>query len=119
MTPEGAILKQIMDWLAAKHVLAFRMNTGGMRYGENRLMRFGVPGMADILAFPHHIGRRLGLMPGEDFATVEVVVPCWIECKAAKGKQSALQASFQAQVEGEGHRYVLARSVDDVEAALR
>jgi hypothetical protein len=42
----------------------------------------------------------------------------WIEVKSATGKQSELQKSFQAQVEAEGHRYIVARSIEDVEAAL-
>jgi len=46
-------------------------------------------------------------------------VPLWIECKAAKGKQSELQKSFQEQVEREGHRYIVARSIEDVEQALK
>jgi hypothetical protein len=45
-------------------------------------------------------------------------LPVWIECKDSKGKQSDLQKSFQAQVEAEGHKYIVARSIEDVEAAL-
>lgn len=113
MTPEGAVLRQILDWLAAKHILAFRMQVGGMA-GENSgkkwFMRFGTPGMADILAFPRSLSKN---------AYLDITLPpLWIECKAAKGRQSELQKSFQAQVERDGHRYIIARSVDDVEATL-
>lgn len=38
----------------------------------------------------------------------------WIECKSAKGKQSEAQATFQAAVEANGGRYILARSEVDV-----
>ena len=69
--------------------------------------------MADILAFPKHwIDQGLG------HGHWEYETACWIECKAERGVQSELQKSFQEQVEREGHRYVIARSVDDVEAAL-
>ena len=51
MTPEGFIQDLILDWLAAKHILAFRMNTGALKI-DKRYVKFGVKGMADILAFP-------------------------------------------------------------------
>ena len=47
---EAAIQRCIMDYLAAEHILAFRQNTGQAKMGE-RFVRFGVKGMADILAF--------------------------------------------------------------------
>ena len=114
MTPEGYILDSIMDWLAAEHILAFRMPVGGAHV-TGGYMRFGVKGMADILAFPqikiysNTIGSAALITP----------LPVWIEVKTAKGVQSEFQKSFQAQVEAEGHRYVLARSVDDVMASLK
>src|ERR1700683_4952276 len=103
---ESEIQKAILDYLAAKHVMAFRMNTGAMQSeynGKKRFMHFGTPGMADILAFP------VIRLPIEGYATKRIV-PTWIECKAPKGKQSELQKSFQAQVEAEGHRYGICRS---------
>jgi len=42
----------------------------------------------------------------------------WIEVKAPKGIQSELQRSFQLQVESHGHRYILARSLEDVTSLL-
>lgn len=120
-TGEGAIQRAILQYLAARHVLAFRMNTGAVHSeykGKSRFMRFGVPGMADILAFPKiqqsditGYGRGAGLI-------YEVPAIMWIEVKAENGKQSELQKSFQKQVEEQGHRYILARSIEDVEAAL-
>ena len=107
MTPEGFIQDLILDWLAAKHILAFRMNTGALKI-DKRYVKFGVKGMADILAFPRY---RWELQ-------WEYTVPLWIEVKSEKGKQSAEQKSFQEQVEADGHHYVVARSVEDVEAAL-
>jgi hypothetical protein len=116
-TPEGQILKAIMDWLAAKHILAFRQNSGSLRNPAGKPIRFGVPGMADILVF-QRCEFRLGAN-GESIVLAQTIRPLWIECKAAKGKQSELQKSFQAQVESEGHKYVVARSIEDVEEALR
>jgi hypothetical protein len=46
-------------------------------------------------------------------------LPIWIEVKAADGKQSELQKSFQQQVEEHGHTYILARSLEDVTAVIK
>jgi hypothetical protein len=100
---EAQLQAVILDWLAAVGILAFRMNVGAIvkedASGKKRTIRFGVLGMADILAFPR--GRI-----------------CWIEIKAPDGRQSQWQRSFQAQVERHGHRYVLARSLEEVQDAL-
>lgn len=109
--PESAVLKAVLEYLTAKHILAFRTNTGAMKAeynGKARFIKFGTPGMADVLAFPPGIWRKVSQPP-----------ILWIECKSSVGKQSDLQKSFQAQVEAEGHRYIVARSIEDVTAALR
>ena len=93
-TPESLVLSSILSFLAAFRVLAFRMQTGVAKFGP-RIVRFGVVGMADVLAFP---GNRV----------------LWIECKAKDGRQSYEQKNFQQVVEAEGHGYILARSIDDV-----
>ena len=110
-TPEGYVKAAIMEYLAAKRIFAVRMNSGmqiGTHKGKNWAIRMNAPGTADILALP------ICCVYG-----VRHSVPLWIECKAAKGKQSEVQKSFQAQVEAEGHFYILARSIEDVEAALK
>ena len=99
---EAPIQKLILNYLAATRVLAFRMNTGMAKMG-GRIVRFGVPGMADIVAYP-------------TCCAIPAVV--WIECKATDGRQSELQKSFQKQVEQAGHVYVLAKSLEDVKGVL-
>jgi hypothetical protein len=98
---DGGATKQVLDYLAAKHILAFRMNTGMARF-DGRFVKFGVKGMADILAFFRGWN-------GEP-----VILPVWIETKAKDGRQSEYQKSFQALVESHGHRYIIARSIDDL-----
>lgn len=113
---ESQIQSAILEYLAAKHVLAFRMNTGAVlasHNGKTRMVRYGVPGMADVLAFPT-VYRSDGI----HVTAIPCVLPLWIECKAAKGKQSELQKSFQQQVELHGHRYIVAHSIEDVERTL-
>ena len=103
MTPEGQVLQAVLQWLTAERILAFRMNTGAAKI-DGRFMRFGTPGMADIVAYP---------------TSCAVPAVVWVECKAARGKQSELQKSFQKLVEAAGHAYLIVRSVDDVALWLK
>jgi hypothetical protein len=97
-TPEGALLRLVMDWLSAEHIFSLRMNVGVMRNAANRPVRFGIEGTADILAFPVSLGRPH---------------PVWLEIKAGT-RQSESQRSFQEKVEAEGHTYCIITSLDDV-----
>ena len=118
-TPDGQILTAILQYLAAKHVMAFRMNTLAMPTPDGkRFIKAGVKGMADILAFPQIKKRSLGERTGEDYATITRTIPLWIEVKAAKGTQSEFQKSFQRKVEDEDHLYIIARGIEDVERYL-
>jgi len=77
----------------------WRANVGVARIGR-RVVRFGVPGQADITGILPN-GRRLE-----------------IEVKAPTGRQSEDQANFQRMIERFGGLYVLARSVEDVQKAI-
>ena len=102
---ESEIQRAILDYLAAKHILAFRMQVGAVK-ADTRFFRFGTPGMADVLAFPWYQGTcKCGTLHHQ-------IHPTWIELKTATGKQSELQKSFERQVTEQGHRYIVARSVD-------
>jgi hypothetical protein len=98
---ESAVLKQVMDYLQARRVFAFRLGTGAFFF-EHRAFRAHSlgPGAADILALPQ--GKP----------------PVWIEVKATGGRQRAEQCIFEAVVLTEGHKYVLAYSIDDLEGIL-
>jgi hypothetical protein len=77
----------------------WRANVGVARIGR-RVVRFGVPGQADITGILPN-GRRLE-----------------IEVKAPDGRQSEDQRNFQRMIERFGGLYVLARSVEDVAKAI-
>lgn len=77
---------------------AYRMNTGAAHDGT-RMVRYGIPGQADIFACMH--GR---------FVAIEV--------KTATGRQSKAQQQWQQNVERAGGIYILARSVEDVRVRL-
>jgi hypothetical protein len=78
----------------------WRNNTGVARIGR-RVVRFGVPGQADLTGILPD-GRRLE-----------------IEVKSADGRQTEEQRNYQSMIERFGGVYVLARSVDDVTSALQ
>ncbi len=78
----------------------WRANVGAARMGPRRVVRFGVPGQADLT----------GILPGG--------IRLEIEVKNNSGQQSAEQRNYQRIIERFGGIYVLARSVDDVWQAI-
>jgi hypothetical protein len=112
-TPESYVLKAVLDYLAAEHVLALRMNTLAMPTADGkRFIKAGVKGMADVLAFPQFEVNGM-------LRVVSVPWPTWIEVKAEGGKQSEYQKSFQAMVEREGHCYIVVHSIEELKVALK
>lgn len=81
--------------------------------GKLRPMFFGTVGMADILATP--------LVERENGACQRYTEPVmlWIECKAEDGRQTAAQKEFEREVTEADHHYIVARSIDDVQAWLK
>lgn len=107
-TPEGQVLRSILDYLAVNRVWCRRMNSGAIRTEGGGFMKFGSVGMADILATPIRWTNQAG----------GIITVLWIECKTPGGKQSQGQRNFQEEVTSSGHLYVVATSIDDVAAAL-
>lgn len=108
-TPESLVLEAILEYLAVKHIFALRMNSGSIRMeaqnGRTRYFKGHEAGTADVLALA---------WTNNGVDRIEVT---WIEAKAENGKQSELQREFQKRVEAEGHRYILARGIEDLELA--
>ena len=78
----------------------WRANCGTARF-HGRVVRFGVPGQADLTGILQN-GRRIE-----------------IEVKSATGRQSIEQKQYQAMIERFGGLYILARSVEDVAINLK
>lgn len=95
--------------------LALRMNSGTINIGK-RYIHLHEEGTADILFFPR--SWRFTVTRGPDAER-----PVWIETKIpdARTKKSriAKQAEFRATVEALGHRYVMAKTIDEGLEALR
>ena len=100
---ESDIVKQMLDYLRARHTFAFRLGTGTIILPYKGTMR----------AFRGH-----DLGPG----AADIMVPpegtIWIEVKNERGRQSAAQKSFEQMVTAFGHKYILGRSVDDLKGKV-
>lgn len=100
---EKAVVKACLEYLRFKGIVCWRQNTGAAvaQYkGKRRFVRFGVPGISDIL----------GCMPGGRFLA--------IECKVGKNTPTSAQHHFLEQIRKAGGVAIVARSVDDVVNAL-
>ena len=97
-TPEGLVVRAIRDYLAIRHIDAWRINTMGVWDAKRKAYRTnaGTNGVADIL----------GVLPGGRFLA--------IECKAGRGKLSPAQVEFQRSVIRAGGLHIVAYRVEDV-----
>ena len=80
------------------------MNSGAAFYeshGRKRMVRFGVPGMADILL----------LLPGGRFGAIEV--------KSSTGKATPAQSEFLNTVNKNGGLGLVAKDINDVVLAIQ
>ena len=90
---------EVLDYLDAEKVYAFPVR--------------GKTGQADILAFP-----KIEHCFDKEEIEVESIVPTWIELKVNETPQSDEERGFQHRMEREGHRYIMARSLNDVRRVI-
>lgn len=128
LTPESALKKAVTDLLDAEHIWWMRTNAGvitGETNGKRWAVHMARKGLADIMALPKVPARcpRCRCAHGcncEDGkitrweSIVRVPMPLWIETKVRPGKQSQAQRDFQAEVEAQGHTYLLVYDVQQV-----
>lgn len=114
---EAEVLRAVLDLLAYESVWAMRINTAAQILTDNKGNRRFLQshsagrGVADILALVE--AADCDECGGGGFTVL------WIETKSAIGRQSPEQRTFQEDVERRGHRYVIARSIDDVIRTLK
>lgn len=125
---ESSTQRLILDWLSANKIWSKRLNTGAVKAsynGKSRFVRFGCKGMADILAVKTEWVSEREMTYGAKDLYIEVIQRpvfnklYWLEVKAPKGVQSPDQKSFQSEVEAQGMKYILARSLEDVIEGLK
>jgi hypothetical protein len=96
---ENSVKGSCLDYLAIRGIFAWPNNTGAVQVDGKRFVRFGRKGSPDIL----------GILPGGRILCVE--------CKSKRGRQTAEQKDFEAEVTRRGGVYVLARGFEDLENA--
>lgn len=102
VTPERQIQKQILQYLAARGIVAIRINSGSVKHhdanGKTRYVKFNsMPGCSDIIAIEPKSGRFLA-----------------IEVKRPGGKLTPEQRDFQQRVEKAGGMAIVCYSIDDL-----
>ena len=121
---EADVQRLILDWLAAKKIWHIRLNTGAMsgsHKGKRWFVKFGKPGMADIVVMPRISSvdvEKCYDCGAKTENTSTWTYPTWIEVKSPVGKQSPEQKRFREEVESQGMQYILARSLEDVKKVL-
>lgn len=104
-TPEGAVLRTILQGLRARRVPCWRIGVGGFQLGDaaagrRRYVKMGDPGLPDVVALVPEVGA------------------VFIEVKSASGRLSPEQVAFRDACRRAAAAHVVARSWDDVEPLL-
>lgn len=99
---ESDLVASILNTFGSRQgVRLWRANVLVARDRKGQVVRAGIKGQADISGVLAPTGRRIE-----------------IECKSASGQQTKEQVRWQRMIEAHGGIYILARSLEDVEAAL-
>jgi hypothetical protein len=99
---ESAVVDACFKWLCAYNLNPERHNTGAHKTEAGSWLRYGTPGSGDIYVVIEPYGRH-----------------CEIECKSSTGELSEKQLARREKCRREGSLYIVARSVDDLEAQKR
>ena len=111
---ETDILRRILRDLGARPDLRlWRQSSGvGRALHNDAVVRFGIPGCADLSGIITHQRCVFGCQ-------VDLGVRLEIEVKTPTRRQSKQQVAFQAMIEKFGGVYILCRSTEDALTQLR
>lgn len=122
---ESEVQKAILDYLShVPGVVAWRSNAGAVaaeHKGARRFVRFGFPGMSDIIGWAHWCGRLKALrhhIPAAENCDSCSARFLAIEVKAPSKMPTPAQESFLRHVQASGGIAILAYSVEDVRKGL-
>lgn len=102
MKEESFVVNACLDFLQIKKIFAWRNNTGAVKAGKNRFIRFGHVGSADII----------GVCP-------DGRILC-IECKRPKGgRLSEPQKEFLDCINRNGGIGIVVNSIESLESQLK
>jgi hypothetical protein len=99
---ESAIQGAILDYLLARGLVAYRINSGAVKTETGGFFRGAPVGHPDLVAILPPMGRLW-----------------YIEVKTATGKQTAHQQAFAAKASAAGALVTVARRIEDVEVVLK
>jgi hypothetical protein len=92
------LVRALCDYLALRGYFYWRNNTGAFKAAHGGFYRFGTPGSPDIMLIKG--GKFIG-----------------IEAKAGSGRLSPAQIEFQRLCEANGGEYIVAHSIEELQAA--
>lgn len=95
------LVKSCHEWLLLKGVFCWRNNTGVAMYGT-RQVRYGVPGLPDILGALPAKHASAGLLFG-------------VECKTGRGTLRDTQRTMEQEFGKTRALYIVARRIEDLE----
>ncbi|WP_348269725.1 hypothetical protein P8936_16380 [Edaphobacter paludis] len=96
---EAEVKLAVQKWLEKAGYFWLRIQSGKVRVRRG-YMQLCPEGTADIVVFDRN-------------------ATCWIEMKTESGKQRPAQVEFEAKAKAAGHRYIVARSLDEVRDFLQ
>lgn len=98
LVPEKEHQKRILDYCKDLGIIAWRNNVGLATYGDTkRKVRFGVPGMPDIMGYiPSHLISKIS------GCNYRFAVPFFWEVKRVGGKATSLQKNFMENAKDSG-----------------
>lgn len=97
---EADVKLEVQTWLKNTGYFWLRMQSGKAKV-RGGYMQLCPEGTADIVVFPNK------------------TTTCWIEMKTEKTKQRPAQVEFEAKAKAAGHKYIIARSLDEVREFLK
>jgi len=101
-TREGPVLKAVGDYLMARHIPHYRINSGALKTERGQLVRFGAKGMSDY------------------YAIGPAGISIWIECKRpVGGVLSEAQKEFLDCINRNGGIGIVVNSIDSLEKQLK
>ena len=101
MTPEGRIKADCLRYLERRGIFSWNNPSGVIRISNDRWIHFGKKGSSDII----------GILPDGKFLAVET--------KSVRGRLTPEQKEFLEKVRGLGGVAILARSLRELDEALR
>lgn len=118
-TLESKVVRECLAFLKQhpRVIYVERRNTGAVKFQDGGFMRFGSKGAADIFCLLNKAGPNE--INGLPIYWHGHPIHCEIECKSAKGRLSQPQKEFREFCDKHGIPYFLARSVKDLDKALK